>query len=78
MQGAGVGVYALSAQAGLAQGTISRWRRANPRIHNLEAAFNCLGWEIRVEPLPAAEPAIDFSALRRLRKLRYGPRRRSV
>jgi len=78
MQSTGVGVYALSARAGLAQGTISRWRQASPRIHNLEAAFNSLGWEIKIEPKPETEPAIDFAALRRLRKLHYGPWRRTI
>lgn len=39
----GISIYALEKEAGLANGTISKWRTSSPTAENLRAVANVLG-----------------------------------
>ncbi len=67
-----IGISALSERAGVSDGTISRWRESLPRVDNIEAALNALGYAFRIEPMAngAREQAEQWFEERAAEKLR--------
>ncbi len=39
-------------KAGLAAGTLSKWKRCSPRLVSFNAVLNVLGLELAIRPLP--------------------------
>ena len=49
-----IGYSDLAERSGLAHGTLCSWRRRNvPRVIDLDAALNALGYELVIRPIAA-------------------------
>ena len=51
----------LAVQTGVGMTTISRWRKNRmPAIHNLNAVFNALGYQLYVTPIGGGQPGSEI------------------